>query len=196
MIDYIALDIDDESYDQILIWLSSRNIAEHNAKNGSDVPENKNKKKVLIDQLLSKGNGNDRFVSCELKNGELDPDTVKAVLPTESCRKILMEWFGNRYWYNRHPILTKEQIQITRDNNVLKGILRKMRMIESKRELVALMLNVFEIDVDDETKKYMDEHFEEYFGGMKMNEIRNLLIWKISEVQIDCAARKGQEKKK
>ena len=61
-----------------------------------------------------------------------------------------------------------------------------MSRLKSERELVRHMIDVLEIDVDTRTREFMEEHFEEYFGGTSLDEIRNLMIWKINAIREDA----------
>lgn len=74
--------------------------------------------KILIDQLLITGNGNNRFMSFFFSHGRFDIKTAQVVNPAEYYRKETVEWLHNNYHYVEHSILTTEQRQKIKDNIV------------------------------------------------------------------------------
>ena len=67
--------------------------------------------KILIDQLFITGDGNNRFISCNFKNGKLDFKTVHVVSPVDFFRKETVQWLHDNYSYVEHSILTESQRQ-------------------------------------------------------------------------------------
>ncbi len=71
--------------------------------------------KMLIDQLLVTGNGNNRFISCTYNNGKLDLATAFSVQPDEYFRNLAVELLNDNYDYVEHSILTESQRQCVRN---------------------------------------------------------------------------------
>ena len=64
---------------------------------------------VLIDQLLSAGNGKNRFIQCVVKNGKIDLTTAKNIIPTEIFKKITSEELRRNGKILDNSILTERQ---------------------------------------------------------------------------------------
>lgn len=65
--------------------------------------------KVLIDQLMVTGDGDNRFISCNYLNGKLDMTTAQIVIPDDRFRSITIERLHENYIYVEHSILTEHQ---------------------------------------------------------------------------------------
>lgn len=115
MNEYIIKKIDKEGYDRFLLWLSFESLLD----NLSDIEESLNKfnasGRILIDQLFLTGDGANRFISCDFKDGKLDFRTVRIVNPTDFFRKETVNWLHNNYDYVENSILTEIQRQKIRD---------------------------------------------------------------------------------
>ena len=74
--------------------------------------------KVLIDQLMVTGDGDNRFISCNYLNGKLDMTTGQIVIPDDRFRSITIERLHENYIYVEHSILTEHQREC-----IKKGIL-------------------------------------------------------------------------
>ena len=64
---------------------------------------------ALIDQLLSAGNGINRFIQCVVKNGKIDLTTAKNIIPTEIFKKITSEELRRNGKILDNSILTERQ---------------------------------------------------------------------------------------
>ena len=64
---------------------------------------------ILIDQLLSAGNGKNRFIQCVVKEGIIDLSTAKNIIPTEVFKKITSEELRRNRKFLDDSILTERQ---------------------------------------------------------------------------------------
>lgn len=64
---------------------------------------------ILIDQLLSAGNGKNRFIQCVVKNGKIDLTTAQNIIPTEIFKKITSEELRRNGKILDNSILTERQ---------------------------------------------------------------------------------------
>ena len=65
--------------------------------------------KLLIDQLLVTGNGDNRFISCNFVNGKLDMSTAQIVIPVGRFRNLTIERLHENFIYVEHSILSDHQ---------------------------------------------------------------------------------------
>ena len=64
---------------------------------------------ILIDQLLSAGNGKNRFIQCVVKEGIIDLSTAKNIIPTDVFKKITSEELRRNRKILDNSILTERQ---------------------------------------------------------------------------------------
>ena len=64
---------------------------------------------IVIDQLLSAGNGKNRFIQCIVKNGKIDLTTARNIIPTEIFKKITSEELRRNGKILDNSILTERQ---------------------------------------------------------------------------------------
>ena len=78
---FIIKETNKDDYNRFLIWLSFENIIDH--LNSIEEAHNmvNSSGKILIDQLFITGNGYNRFICCNFKNGKLDFKTAYIVSP-------------------------------------------------------------------------------------------------------------------
>lgn len=109
MSEYIIKNIDKEGYDRFLLWLSFESFIDHL----SSIEKSPNmfnvSGKILIDQLFLTGNSDNRFISCDFKDGKLDLKTARVVYPVDFFRKETVDWLHNNYSYVENSILTEVQ---------------------------------------------------------------------------------------
>ena len=116
MNEYIIKKIEEEGYDRFLLWLSFESLLDH-ISSIEDSPNLLNASgKILIDQLFLTGDGDNRFISCDFKDGKLDFRTACIVRPTDFFRKETVNWLHDNYGYVENSILTEEQLQKVRDS--------------------------------------------------------------------------------
>lgn len=115
MNEYIIKEINKEGYDRFLLWLSFESLVDHlNSIETSPTMLNASGK-ILIDQLFLTGNRDNRFMSCDFKNGKLDFRTARVVSPSDFFRKETVNWLQDNYSYVENSILTELQRQKVRD---------------------------------------------------------------------------------
>lgn len=64
---------------------------------------------ILFDQLLSTGNGKNRFIQCTVKEGKIDLSTAKNIVPQELFKIITSEELRRNRKVLDNSILTERQ---------------------------------------------------------------------------------------
>ena len=106
---FIIKETNKDDYNRFLIWLSFENIIDH-LNSIEEAPNMVNSSgKILIDQLFITGNGYNRFICCNFKNGKLDFKTAYTVLPKDFFREETARWLHDNYQYVEYSILTEDQ---------------------------------------------------------------------------------------
>ncbi|MBQ6160038.1 MAG: type II toxin-antitoxin system RnlB family antitoxin [Oscillospiraceae bacterium] len=115
MSSYFIKELKTEGYDSFLLWLSSESLIDniHSIEQSPNISNASGK--MLIDQLLLTGNGDNRFISCDYHNGKLDLRSVSVAFPTDFFRKETMKWLHDHYDYLSCSILTETLQQKIRD---------------------------------------------------------------------------------
>lgn len=105
-------------YDRFFLWLSFESLLDNLDSIEKDSNMVNSSGRILIDQLLITGAGDNRFICCDFKNGKVDFKTAHIVSPAESFRKETIQWLHNNYGYVEHSILTESQRQKVKDDIV------------------------------------------------------------------------------
>ena len=101
--------IDFCGYDRFLLCLTFESIVNYLSEIESAPEMVTCSGKVLIDQLLVTGDGDNRFISCSFLNGKLDMATAQIVIPDGRFRSITTERLHENYIYVERSILTEHQ---------------------------------------------------------------------------------------
>lgn len=113
---YTILKTNAEDYSSLVVCLSSESLSTYITKIEQTLAKDNTDKKILIDQLLITGNGNNRFISLSFSRGKFDMKTARVVNPVEYYRQKTVKWLHNNYHYVEHSILTTKQRQKIKDN--------------------------------------------------------------------------------
>ena len=112
---FVIKETNKDGYDRFLLWLSFESFVD-NLDSIENAPNMVNSSgKILIDQLFITGNGDNRFICCNYKNGKLDFGTARIVSPVNSFREDTVQWLHDNYRYVEHSILTESQRQKIKD---------------------------------------------------------------------------------
>lgn len=106
MKNFVVKKIDECGYKRFLLWLSFESLMEYldSIEESSNIIQASGK--ILIDQLFITGDEENRFISCELKNGKFDLKTARVVCPEKSFRMETVRWLHDNYCYVENSILT------------------------------------------------------------------------------------------
>ncbi len=109
MKNFVAKKIDKCGYKRFLLLLSFESLMEYldSIEESSNIIQASGK--ILIDQLFITGDEENRFISCELKNGKFDLKTACIVCPEKSFRMETVRWLHDNYCYVENSILTDRQ---------------------------------------------------------------------------------------
>ena len=108
---FVIKETNTDGYDRFLLWLSFESLID-NLSSIEEAPNMVNSSgRILIDQLFITGDGDNRFMCCDFRNGKLDFKTAHIVSPVESFRKETIQWLHNNYGYVEHSILKESQRQ-------------------------------------------------------------------------------------
>ena len=108
---FVIKETNKDGYDRFLLWLSYESLIDHLGCSEKDPNMVNSSGKILIDQLFITGNGDNRFICCDFKNGKLDFKTAHIVSSVDSFRKETVQWLHNNYRYVEYSILTETQRQ-------------------------------------------------------------------------------------
>lgn len=115
---FIIKETHTDGYDRFLLWLSVESFIDH-LSSIEEAPNMVNSSgRILIDQLFITGEGDNRFICCDFKNGKLDFKTAHNVSPVESFRKETVQWLHDNYGHVEHSILTDSQRQKVKEGIV------------------------------------------------------------------------------
>lgn len=115
MNNFVIKETNKDGYDRFLLWLSFESIIDH-LDSIEEAPNMMNSSgKILIDQLLITGDGHNRFMGCDFKNGKLDFKTAHIVSPGTFFREETVQWLHDNYRYVEYSILTESQRQKVKD---------------------------------------------------------------------------------
>lgn len=67
--------------------------------------------------------------------------------------------------------------------------------MNNKKELIDLLMKKFDIHMPEKTKKYIGEHFDNYFDDTFFSDLQNTVTWKIEAVQFDAESDMAFEEK-
>lgn len=118
MKEYKIIETNIEGYDRLVICLTFESLLTYIKKLEHSLSKAKTDETILIDQLLTTGDGANRFMSCLFKNGKLDFKTAHTVIPSEYYREKTVEFLHDNYCYVENSILTEEQRQRIKDKIV------------------------------------------------------------------------------
>lgn len=115
MNEFVIHKVKTSGYDRFLLCLTFESIATYKTLVESSSLITNQTGKILIDQLLVTGNGQNRFICCDYVNGILDFTTAQVVKPDDYYKKITVKWLNSHYAYVEHSILTEAQRHYIRE---------------------------------------------------------------------------------
>lgn len=113
---YIIIKTTMKDYDRLVLCLTFESFLSYVSKLEDSLGQDSKEERVLIDQLLLTGNGQNRFMSLKFVHGKLDFKSAKIVSPCEYYRQETVNWLHNNYVYIENSILTDEQRQKIKEN--------------------------------------------------------------------------------
>lgn len=115
MKEYIIKETNQEGFDRFLLCLSFESLFNYLSSIEASPQMIHASGRILIDQLLITGDGDNRFISCYFTDGRLDFETAHIVKPTVFFRKETVAWLHNNYCYVENSILSESLRQKIRD---------------------------------------------------------------------------------
>lgn len=115
MNEFVIHKVETSGYDRFLLCLTFESIATYKTLVESSSLITNQTGKILIDQLLVTGNGQNRFICCDYVNGILDFTTAQVVQPDDYYKIITVKWLNSHYAYVEHSILTEAQRHYIRE---------------------------------------------------------------------------------
>lgn len=126
MNEYEIIKTNKEDYGRLILCLTYESLFTYIQKIEEALMHECNNERILIDQLLVTGNGQNRFISMSFIKGKLDFKSAEIVYPVEFYRKETIEWLREHFLYVENSILTDVQRQKIRDNIVFWLIVIKL----------------------------------------------------------------------
>jgi len=117
MCEYIIKEIDVDGYDKYLLCLTSESLINCFASIEASPKLANVSGRMLIDQLLITGDGDNRFLCCYYRNGKIDVTTATNVIPDRSVHVLTIQLLRENYCFVENSILTESQRQ-----HIKKGI--------------------------------------------------------------------------
>ena len=109
MNEFVIHKVKKSGYDRFLLCLTFESIATYKSLVELSPLIMYQTGKILIDQLLVTGNGQNRFICCEYVNGILDFTTAQAVQADGCFKRITVKWLNTHNAYVENSILTEDQ---------------------------------------------------------------------------------------
>lgn len=109
MNEFVIRKVKKSSYDRFLLCLDFDSITTYKPLIESSPLIMHQTGKILIDQLLVTGNGQNRFISCEYLNGILDLATAQTVQADNYFKSMSIKWLNTHYAFVKNSILTENQ---------------------------------------------------------------------------------------
>lgn len=112
---FVIKETNEDGYNRFLLWLSFESIIDHLASIEEAPSIVDSSGRLLIDQLFITGDEDNRFISCDFKNGKLDLKTAHIVSPVDFFRKETVRWLHDNYPNVEYSVLTESQRQKIKD---------------------------------------------------------------------------------
>jgi hypothetical protein len=109
--------IHSKEYNYFIICLSYESILNYINDIEKEIGENKDKKTILIDQLLVTGNGRNRFLSVDICDGKIDFTSAKNVDAKQYYHQLTCSELKRNKDILKYCILTDRQV-----NMILEGL--------------------------------------------------------------------------
>ena len=117
MHEYVIKEVDMDGYNRYLLCLTFESLFAYFATIEASPKLANTSGKILIDQLLITGNGSNRFLCCNYRNGKIDIATATNVMPNKQFHVLAIQLLRNNYHFVENSILTEAQRQ-----HIKKGI--------------------------------------------------------------------------
>lgn len=119
MKEYEICKVKSNEYDGFLLCLTFESILSYLEHIEAEPLITKSKSgTLLIDQLLTTGNGRNRYIRCTFCNGRIDISSVANVNPNEYYRELSLRLLRDNIELLHNSILTDIQME-----NIIKGII-------------------------------------------------------------------------
>ena len=119
MKEYEICKVTGNEYDGFLLCLTFESVLTYLERIESEPLITKSKRgTLLIDQLLTSGNGRNRYIRCTFCDGRIDISSVTNVNPNEYYRELSLNLLRDNIELLHNSILTDSQKE-----NIIKGII-------------------------------------------------------------------------
>lgn len=112
MRNYILYELSNDQYDYQLLCLTYESILNYLDQIENDLVLRNRSGKLLIDQLLVTGNGRNRFIACEFRDGEIILSTARNVVPENKYRDLTVKLLQLNYELLKCSILSDHQREL------------------------------------------------------------------------------------
>jgi len=109
---YSLYQLNNDQYDYLLLCLTYESILNYLNQLENDQLIQNHSGKLLIDQLLVTGNGKNRFIACEFKNGEIILSTAINVTPENKYKNLSIRLLQQNYGLLKYSILSDNQREL------------------------------------------------------------------------------------
>lgn len=109
MKEYAIYQLKDKEYDGFLLCLTYESILNYLKSIESEAMISESKGVLLVDQLLTTGDGRNRFLVCPFDHGVLNVDAAENVCPKEYYKRLSIQLLRQNYTWLQNSILTDQQ---------------------------------------------------------------------------------------
>jgi hypothetical protein len=109
---YVLYQLSNDKYDHLLLCLTYESILNYLDQLENDKLLRNKSGTLLIDQLLVTGNGRNRFIACEFRDGEIILSTARNVVPENKFRDLTIKLLQVNYELLKCSILSDHQREL------------------------------------------------------------------------------------
>jgi hypothetical protein len=109
---YILYKLNNSQYDYLLLCLTYESILNYLDQLENDQLLRNRSGKLLVDQLLVTGNGRNRFIACDFRNGEIILSTANNVASDNKYKVLTMKLLQQNYDLLKCSILSDHQREL------------------------------------------------------------------------------------
>ena len=112
MENYVLHQLNNDQYDYLILNLTYESILNYIDQLENDQLFRKKSGKLLVDQLLVTGNGRNRFIACEFRDGKIILSTAKNIIPDNIYKDLTIKILQQYSEMLKCSILSNHQRQL------------------------------------------------------------------------------------
>jgi hypothetical protein len=109
---YLLYQLQNDQYDYFVVCLTYESILNYLSQLENDQLLRDKSGVLLIDQLLVTGNGRNRFIACDFRDGEINLSTARKVVPDNKYKCLTVKLLQQNYDLLQCSILSDHQREL------------------------------------------------------------------------------------